>query len=95
MSNATPAIWPWPPTLDAMTAAPACHDLLFENEHVRVLDAHLGPGETVPVHTHCWPGVRYILNVSDLVLATQPGTCCSTPAARNMPLRAPWSGDRP
>jgi hypothetical protein len=31
-----------------MTAAPAYHALLFENEHVRVLEAHVGPGETVP-----------------------------------------------
>ncbi|HEY6426881.1 MAG TPA: hypothetical protein VIX84_06580 [Acidimicrobiales bacterium] len=62
-----PEGWPWPPELDAMTAAPAYHDLLFENEHVRVLEAHVGPGETVPVHTHCWPGVLYILGVSDFV----------------------------
>jgi quercetin dioxygenase-like cupin family protein len=59
--------WPWPPELDAMTAAPEYHDLLFENEHVRVLNAHVGPGETVPVHTHCWPGVLYILGTSDFV----------------------------
>lgn len=67
MNDATPDVWPWPPELDAMTAAPAYHDLLFENEHLRVLEAHVGPGETVPVHTHCWPGVLYILSVSDFV----------------------------
>ena len=43
-----PEGWPYPPELDAMTAAPAYHALLFENEHVRVLEAHVGPGETVP-----------------------------------------------
>jgi quercetin dioxygenase-like cupin family protein len=59
--------WPWPAELDAMTAAPEYHTLLFENEHVRVLDAHVAPGDTVPVHTHCWPGVLYILGVSDFV----------------------------
>jgi hypothetical protein len=59
--------WPWPGELDAMRAAPDHHTLLFENEHVRVLDAHVGPGETVPVHTHCWPGVLYILGESDFV----------------------------
>jgi mannose-6-phosphate isomerase-like protein (cupin superfamily) len=59
--------WPWPADLDAMKAAPGYHTLLFENEHVRVLDAHVRPGETVPVHTHCWPGVLYILGVSDFV----------------------------
>jgi hypothetical protein len=59
--------WPWPAELDAMSAAPEHHTLLFENDHVRVLDAHVMPGETVPVHTHCWPGVLYILGVSDFV----------------------------
>jgi hypothetical protein len=67
MTVKPPESWPWPPELDAMTAAPSFHDLLFENEHVRVLEAHVGPGETVPVHTHCWPGVLYILGVSDFV----------------------------
>jgi hypothetical protein len=59
--------WPWPAELDAMSAAPEYHALLFENEQVRVLNAHVPPGETVPVHTHCWPGVLYILGVSDFV----------------------------
>jgi hypothetical protein len=67
MTDTPLSSWPWPPELDAMSAAPAYHDLLFENEHVRVLEAHVGPGETVPVHTHCWPGVLYILGVSDFV----------------------------
>ncbi len=67
MTNSTRDTWPWPPALDAMTAAPQYHTLLFENEHVRVLDAHVGPGDTVPVHTHCWPGILYILGVSDFV----------------------------
>jgi hypothetical protein len=59
--------WPYAEELDAMTAAPQFHQLLFENEHVRVLNAHVPPGDTVPVHTHCWPGVLYILGVSDFV----------------------------
>ena len=67
MTVKPPESWPWPPELDAMTAAPAYHDLLSESERVRVLEAHVGPGETVPVHTHCWPGVLYILGVSDFV----------------------------
>ena len=67
MDESTRKPWPWPAELDAMTAAPDYHDVLFENEHVRVLEAHVGPRETVPVHTHCWPGVLYILGVSDFV----------------------------
>ena len=67
MSRSTKKPWPWPPELDAMIAAPHYHTLLFENEHVRVLDAHVDPGDTVPIHTHCWPGVLYIVGVSDFV----------------------------
>jgi hypothetical protein len=67
MSDTIKNPWPWPAQLDAMTAALDYHRLLFENEHVRVLDAHVNPGNTVPVHTHCWPGVLYILGVSDFV----------------------------
>lgn len=37
--------------LDALTAAPQNHRLLFENETVRVLDTFVRPGQTVPLHT--------------------------------------------
>ena len=36
--------------LDALTAAPQNHRLLFENETVRVLDTFVRPGQTVPLH---------------------------------------------
>jgi quercetin dioxygenase-like cupin family protein len=61
------ATWPWPPELDAMEAAPENHTLLFENDAVRVLDAHVEPGDTVPVHTHRWPSVLYVLSPSEFV----------------------------
>jgi len=57
----------WPEELDALRAAPKHHALLFENEAVRVLDTSVGPGETVPLHTHRWPSVLYILSWSDFV----------------------------
>lgn len=53
--------------LDAMTAAPDHHEILLENETVRVLDTRVGPGERTPVHTHQWPGALYILSWSDFV----------------------------
>ena len=53
--------------LDAMAAAPDHHDVLLENEKVRVLDTRLGPGESTPVHTHCWPAVLYVLGWSDFI----------------------------
>ncbi len=54
--------WNWPDELDAMVAAPAFHELLLENEHVRVLHTRILPGQTVPVHTHRWPHVQYVMS---------------------------------
>ena len=59
--------WPWPDSLDALVAAAAHHTLLLENEHVRVLNVRIGPGELVPVHTHRWPSVVYVLSASDFI----------------------------
>lgn len=58
---------PWLPSLDAMTAAPDHHEILLENDQVRVLDTRLAPGERTPVHTHPWPSVLYVLQWSDFV----------------------------
>ena len=57
----------WPGSLDAMKAAPDFHELLLENERVRVLDSLLRPGETTPVHTHRWPSAQYVIGLSDFV----------------------------
>ena len=63
----------WPDGLDALVAAPRHHALLFENEHVRVLDTRVAPGETVPAHTHRWPSALYILSWSDFVRRDSTG----------------------
>ena len=57
----------WPDSLDAMVAAPEHHEVLFENDRVRVLDSRIKPGDTVPVHTHRWASVLYILGTSDFI----------------------------
>ena len=59
--------WPWSEELDALIAAPEYHTLLLENECVRVLDVRIPAGKTVPVHTHCWPSVLYLLRAGDLI----------------------------
>ena len=64
--NTSPA-WPWPDDLDAMVAAPGFHTVLFEDDQVRVLDGRVLPGATVPVHTHRWGGVLYVLGSSDFI----------------------------
>lgn len=88
--------WEWPDGLDALVAAPDHHTLLFENDDVRVLDARVPSGEVVPVHTHRWPGVLYIIRTGHFVrrnpdgevlvdsrasgIVLHPGTAVWTPA---------------
>src|SRR6266478_9690768 len=57
----------WSDSLDAMVAAPEHHEVLLENEQVRVLDSRIKAGETVPVHTHRWASVLYVLGTSDFI----------------------------
>lgn len=57
----------WPEELDAMTAATDNHKVLFENEQVRVLDTNIPSGQTVPLHTHRWPSVMYVISFSDFI----------------------------
>jgi len=53
--------------LDAMTAAPDHHRILFENDKVRVLDTKVPAGERTPVHAHEWPAALYVLSWSDFI----------------------------
>jgi hypothetical protein len=53
--------------LDAMAKAPRHHEVLLENDKVRVLDTRLSPGDRTPVHAHEWPAALYVLSWSDFV----------------------------
>src|SRR2546423_631345 len=53
--------------LDALTAAPQHHKLLFENEFVRVIDANIPAGEITNVHTHRYPASLYFISCSDFI----------------------------
>jgi len=47
--------WPWPPSLDALVAAPENHTLLMENDKVRVVETRIGPGRRsrcIPIAGH-------------------------------------------
>ena len=57
----------WPPELDALMAAPEYHKVILESEQVRVLDTRIEPGQTAPVHTHCWSATHYVISWSDFV----------------------------
>jgi quercetin dioxygenase-like cupin family protein len=87
--------WPWPPDLDAMVAAPEFHTVLLENERVRVLYGQVAPGVVVPVHTHRWGGVLYVLGTSDFVRRDPEGNVLAdTRVSKSKPVEgaAVWAG---
>lgn len=57
----------WPPELDALIAAPEHHKLLLENEHVRVLETLIPPGEKTAVHTHQNSSSNFFFSWDDCV----------------------------
>lgn len=81
-------------TLDAMAAAPAHHAVILENEHVRVLDTQLGPGQRTPVHSHCWPSSLHVISWSDFLRRDAEGNVIvdsRTWDSRPAPGEALWS----
>jgi hypothetical protein len=86
-----PAAWPWPATLDAVLAAPEHHRILLENDRVRVLDTRIGPGDTVPVHTHCWPAVNHITSWSDFIRRDGKGNVLVDTRGRPPPANLPFT----
>jgi mannose-6-phosphate isomerase-like protein (cupin superfamily) len=80
--------------LDAVHRDPDHHDVLLENEHVRVLDALLRPGEQTEIHTHVWPSALYVLSWSDFVRIDPEGKVIAdsrTMNPRPRPGEAIWS----
>ena len=57
----------WPSELEATVAAPDNHQILFENDRVRVLAVSLAPGAVEPTHFHRWPSILYIQQAGDWV----------------------------
>jgi hypothetical protein len=53
--------------LDGPVAAPVHHQVVFENDRVRILDTRIPAGETVPLHTHLTPHVMIIRSGSHFV----------------------------
>jgi quercetin dioxygenase-like cupin family protein len=66
-TNRSQETCPWPPNLDAVKAAPETHKVIFENEHVRVLEVTIAPHSKEPIHTHCWPSTLYIQQIGDII----------------------------
>ena len=80
----------WLESLDAMTAAPEHHRVLLENDRVRVLEAWIAAGDTVPMHSHRWPSVIHVISASDFVRYDPQGHVVMD--SRTLPSR-PKSGD--
>ena len=51
------AAWPYPAAYDSVRAAPNNYKLLYEDDHVRLVEVALRPGETEPVHGDPYPSV--------------------------------------
>lgn len=84
----------WAASLDALVAAPDHHSVILENDAVRVLDTRVSPGDVVPLHTHCWPAVQYILSWSDFIRRDSMGTVLLDTRSMHAPETgsALWSG---
>jgi hypothetical protein len=50
-------VWRWPDSMEAVHAAPKNNKVLFENDHIRLLEVRVQPGETENMHGHIWPSV--------------------------------------
>jgi hypothetical protein len=86
-SGMTSPAWPRPDELDVMVAAPGFHAFLFEDDRVRVLDGRASSGATVPVHTHRWGGILYVLGSSDFVRRDPDGNVLAdTRASKTRPM---------
>jgi len=62
----------WDPALDAVTAAPKHHKVLFENDNLRVLEVTLNPQDEEPVHHHRWPSVFVLDQVQGPIIDFAP-----------------------
>jgi hypothetical protein len=60
--------------LDGPIGAPDHHRVVFENEHVRVIEAVIPAGDTVPLHTHLVPHLIIVTSGSQFVRRAADGT---------------------
>ena len=67
--------------LDAMHAAPDHHEVLLENDRVRVLDTCVAPGEHTPVHAHASSAALYVMSWSDFLRGWVPANHLRTAAS--------------
>jgi hypothetical protein len=59
-SSSSSAKWTWPDSLDAVKAAPANHNVVYEDSTVRILQVLLNGHKAEPIHTHKWKSIMWI-----------------------------------
>jgi hypothetical protein len=82
MSAQTGASDPSPDSMDAVTAAPKNHRVLYEDDHVRVLEVTVQPGETENMHIHTYASV-FIYDAAQPRLRTTRSTGATREVGRN------------
>ncbi len=82
MAHRPPYIPGTPDELDAMPAAPDNHEVVFENERVRVLKVLVRPGEVEKPHTHRWPSVFTITSMPRIKYYNEEGVECPSTGNR-------------
>ena len=53
----SPPGFDYPMSMEAVAAAPANHHVLYEDDHVRLLEVTVWPGVAEKMHGHAWPSV--------------------------------------
>ena len=69
--------WPWPDSMDALTAAPGNHQKLYEDENIRILSVTVRPGETEKSHDHKYPSVLIFDSFPNLINRSWDGQTLS------------------
>ena len=57
-----------------MPYGPPANRLLFENEHTRVWEMVVQPGESFPMHSHEYPYLSLTMEAATLILIQEDGT---------------------
>jgi hypothetical protein len=87
--------WNWPPSTDAVVAAPESHRVLFENVEVRVLEVTIAAGHREPEHTHREPGVMIVDGPARIGYYPGDALTFALPAdTAAAGIRASWDGPR-
>ncbi|UOE52506.1 hypothetical protein MTO98_15630 [Mucilaginibacter sp. SMC90] len=59
--------WNWPAKLDAVAAAPKNHQIVYEDNDVRVLQVICPPGNEEPVHTHQYKSTMWFTHSAHFI----------------------------